>query len=84
MPTVNGDLCPISIDVMEPGPSLYEQMKLRDQEKLEEIEYDSPLHYIDHKEQDYYDDDYDYQMDDDEELYDDDYISSPIFEKHQL
>ena len=36
MPLVGGDLCPIAIDEVQ---------------KSEDDEYDSPLHYIDHKEQ---------------------------------
>jgi len=41
MPLVGGDLCPIAIDIIEK----FEQPE----EELEE-EYDSPLHYVDHKE----------------------------------
>lgn len=41
MPLVGGDLCPIAIDVVEAPEEAHEEYQ---------HEYDSPLHYVDHKE----------------------------------
>ena len=46
MPLVSGDLCPIAIDVIEK----FEEEEEKELEEVPEEEYDSPLHYIDHKE----------------------------------
>ena len=45
MPLVGDDLCPIAIDVVEK-----EIEELEPELEMVEEEYDSPLHYIDHKE----------------------------------
>ena len=47
MPLVGDDLCPIAIDVVEKET---EELEPEPELEMVEEEYDSPLHYIDHKE----------------------------------
>ena len=47
MPLVGDDLCPIAIDVVEKET---EEVVPEPELEMVEEEYDSPLHYIDHKE----------------------------------
>lgn len=50
MPLVGGDLCPIAIDVVEPAVTEHHEEKEQLAEHHLEEEYDSPLHYVGHKE----------------------------------
>ena len=49
MPLVGGDMCPIAIDVVEKFQIVGEDVKEPLHEEVAE-EFDSPLHYVDHKE----------------------------------
>lgn len=77
MPLVNGDLCPIAIDVVDKLQELDDRSFERyedDQEEIfegeeeeEEAEMDSPLHFVDHKEESF-DDDYNVEDSDEDHL----------------
>ena len=68
MPIVNGDLCPISIDVIE---------------SHQDDVYDSPLHYVDHKEHNF--DDEENEIYDEEEYWNvEDAYHTPIIEKGEF
>lgn len=57
MPLVNGGLCPIAIDVVEKFQELEQEeiavleMEVETQVDADEDELDSPLHFVDHKEE---------------------------------
>lgn len=68
MPIVNGDLCPISIDVIE---------------SHQDDVYDSPLHYVDHKEHNF--DDEENEIYDEEDYWSvEDAYHTPIIEKGEF